>query len=298
MAAKNHRCFVIMPFSKTSTKHPTTYWDAHFKDFLKPLIEKCPNVSAYRSQPLRGDILNRIITDLVSVPIVVAELTDSNPNVFWELGVRQSFRHGTVTIAEEGTSLPFDVSTKGTLFYKASHLAYEKFGKVLKETILDCLENPDSPDSKVLETLSGRGSLYEVLHHQETARRLSGVHSEIMRNSQVYEDVVALAEENQKKEDKGDKKLKLKELPTQRFRIASVESLLVSRYLSEDDNFYDAAGAYHDTVFLLNDQLNAWEGDTKSTEQWFIDKREVFQKRLNRFAKEFSKAQKAYNNLI
>jgi len=38
-------------------------------------------------------------------------LTDYNPNVFWELGVRQSFKHNTITIAEEGVILPFDVSS-------------------------------------------------------------------------------------------------------------------------------------------------------------------------------------------
>ena len=93
------RCFVIMPFSKTSDQHTTEYWTKHFESFLKTLIEEC-ELEAYRSEPLRGDILRQIISGLLVSPVVVADLTDGNSNVFWELGVRQSFKHGTVTIAE------------------------------------------------------------------------------------------------------------------------------------------------------------------------------------------------------
>ena len=111
------KCFVIMPFATTTPDHPEEYWTRHYNDFLKPNIEEGGQFVAERSTPMRGDILKQIIVDLVSSPVVVADLTDHNPNVFWELGVRQSFRHGTITIAEAGTRLPFDISGKGTLFY-------------------------------------------------------------------------------------------------------------------------------------------------------------------------------------
>ena len=106
-----------MPFSKTSDEHTEDYWTRHFDTFLKPLIEECPDLEAHRSEALRGDILRQIITDLIVSPVVVADLTASNSSVYWELGVPQSFKHGTITIAEEGTLLPFDLGSKGTLFY-------------------------------------------------------------------------------------------------------------------------------------------------------------------------------------
>jgi len=105
-------CFVIMPFRKTTNKHTVDYWNKHFEIFLKPLIEENPQLEAHRSKALRGDILREIITDLVNSRVIVADLTDLNINVFWELGVRQSFKHGTVTIAEENTELPFDIDKK------------------------------------------------------------------------------------------------------------------------------------------------------------------------------------------
>lgn len=71
-----------MPFGKTTDEHTEEYWTKHFENFLKPLIEENPNLEARRSKELRGDILNEIITDLVTSPIVVANLTDKNANVF------------------------------------------------------------------------------------------------------------------------------------------------------------------------------------------------------------------------
>lgn len=78
----SRRCFVIMPFSSTSKIHTKEYWDSHFEHFMKPLIESCDNLKAFRSQPLRQDILRQVINDLVFSPIVVADLTDNNPNVY------------------------------------------------------------------------------------------------------------------------------------------------------------------------------------------------------------------------
>ena len=90
-------------------RHTTEYWREFYEECLKPLIEKNANIVAFRSEALRGDILSQIITDLVYSDIVVADLTDANPNVYWELGVRQSFAHRTITIMESGQQLPFDL---------------------------------------------------------------------------------------------------------------------------------------------------------------------------------------------
>ena len=128
-----------MPFSQTTEEHTETYWTDHFDKFLKPIIEETKEFQAFRSEPLRGDILRQIIKELVSCPIVLADLTDRNPNVFLELGIRQSFKQGTITIAEKGTKIPFDISIKSMLFYHPkNHLKYRKFKKQLQKALKDC----------------------------------------------------------------------------------------------------------------------------------------------------------------
>jgi len=157
MSKRKTTCFVIMPFSQTSEEHTEEYWTQHFEKILKPLIEDSGDVKAYRSKPLRGDLVKEIVENLYNADIVVANLTDKNANVFWELGIRQSYKQGTITIAEKGTALPFDISTKGTHFYPTENIIqFQEFRKEFKTAIADCLDNPHSPDSRVLEILSSR----------------------------------------------------------------------------------------------------------------------------------------------
>lgn len=279
MANKRQRCFVIMPFSKTTEQHTAAYWTSHFEDFLKPLIEENPQLEAYRSKPLHGDILREIITNLVVSPVVVADLTDSNPNVYWELGIRQSFKHGTITIAEAGSSLPFDISVKGTLFYHpGDHIQTAKFSRDFKEAIEDCLANPDKPDSHVLETVSGRGTLFEIFRRDEAMRRLNALLEECDTNLSVLRDVVDRAKANQEKP-------KERTFSTGRFRVPAAELLLTNRYVDEGQAFYKSVGNYVSRMVAWCDQLNLWEYSPDMTEGWFL-KYEANSKKLIEQAKQ------------
>jgi len=252
-----------MPFSKTTDEHTEDYWTEHYESFLKPLIEEKKNLEARRSKAMRGDIPSEIITDLVVSPVVVADLTDHNPNVYWELGVRQSFKHGTITIAEAGTKLPSDIGGKGSLFYPRSHLNFEDFLKDFKEAIQDCLDNSDRPDSRVLETLTGRGSLFEIIRRDEAIRRLDAVLSECNRNLDILKIVVKQARANQKNPKK-------RMFATARFRVSAAELLITNRYVDEDPSFFKLAEQYLTYIIAINDQLNSWEHSPEPTEKWLL----------------------------
>ncbi len=287
MSINRETCFVIMPFSKTTKDHTKSYWTEHFKSFLKPLIEEYPGLEAHRSKALRGDILRQIITDLVVSHVVVADLTDHNPNVYWELGVRQSFKHGAVTIAEVGTDFPFDVSTKGTLFYyPTSHLKTAEFRSDFKEAIQDCLTNPDRPDSHVLETLSGRGTLFEIFRREEAIRRLDAVLSECNVNLKCLNSVIEQAQRNQKDPDK-------RQFTGRRLRTSAAELLITTRYVDQDQSFFELAEEYLDDASSLNDQLNLWEHSPNATEKWILKVGASTKGLANRFKTEVTTAREA-----
>ncbi|HWQ48375.1 MAG TPA: hypothetical protein VN414_05420 [Methanosarcina sp.] len=65
-----------------------------------------------------GSINKKVIQHIYTADIVVADLTELNPNVFYELGVRHSLRNGTILVALEGTKLPFDIQDLNVVFYK------------------------------------------------------------------------------------------------------------------------------------------------------------------------------------
>lgn len=277
MAAKVvEKCFVIMPFSKTTEVHTKGYWDNHYEKFLVPLIESGFPLKAERSEAIRGDIIRQIITDLVTAPVVVANLTDSNPNVYWELGVRQSFRHCTITIAEEGIKLPSDIATKGTLFYHPKeYIANEEFRIKFRKAISDCLENPEIPDSHVLETITGRGTLFNILSRDETLRKLKAIKSENDRNKRSLEEINKTVKDNKKK---GEEEKKL--VGTERLLLPSIELLLVSRYIDTGDVFYKAIESHFEKLFTYNETLTHWIGNRAPTEKWLSESYERMKKRF------------------
>lgn len=103
-------CFVIMPISN---QHD--YDDGHFtlvyEDIIKPAIE-ANNMKAIRADETKNtnliqlDILKRII----ETPIAICDMSSKNPNVFYELGMRQAFDMPTVLIKDDDTNAPFDIS--------------------------------------------------------------------------------------------------------------------------------------------------------------------------------------------
>lgn|GEM_PF-732743 len=268
-------CYVIMPFSRTSQKHSEKYWTDHYERFLKPLIEENRKLNAQRSQALRGDVLRQIIADILTAHIVVADLTDHNPNVLWELGVRQSFRHGTITIAEKGTKLPFDVITKGTLFYSRTRRA--RFHQEIHDALEDCLKSPDRPDSSVLESVSGRGSLFEVFSRDESIRRLDGAIYEVIYNlalvakcGQCFSSMRSSTQDHVS--------------PANRPLYGALDLLLTSRYLSMPDDFYESALMLRGRLGALHTLLDVWHRDEDAVKKWYSDKKQAaLENALNKF---------------
>lgn len=249
-----------MPFAATRDDRSEDYWTSHFEDFLKPMIEnKWETVQVLRSKPLRRNILNEIVTHLVTAEVVVADLTDVNPNVFWELGVRQSFRHGTITIAQQGSPLPFDVARKATHYYKPKGDNL-RFKTGFLEALEDALANPDTPDSDVLDTLSGGGTLYEIFNSEEALRRLAGVQLELDTNLALLEAIESCLAHPRRG---GPRRI-----VTQRLRFAAAEFLLVSRYVAGPERFYPLIHDYCDRIDAFNSQLVVWEYSLDATERW------------------------------
>jgi len=265
---KRKECFVIVPIAETP-KHTAEYWTMHFNDFLKPLIEESGKFEARRSEPLRGDILKEIIKCLFACPLVVADITDENPNVYWELGVRHSFKHGTVIIAEEDTEPRFDISTQGVLFYNPGEHTNRDFRTSFKKAINSCISEPERTDSHVLEAISGRGTLFEVFRHDETIRRLDALILEC-RVNQVH---LAKTMDNAKKNVKSRKGRKMM---TSSFGKAAVELMLTNRYIDAGNDLYISGTLYLDDITALNGQISYWhQSRAEDADDWLLKVKET-----------------------
>lgn len=111
------KCFVIMPFSKTKTCREEEWTDI-FENILKPAVEKCGfNYVCQRANLRIGNIIRDILDNINKADIVIADLTDQNPNVFYELGVRHALRNRTVLISQNMKHVPFDLRPYATIIY-------------------------------------------------------------------------------------------------------------------------------------------------------------------------------------
>jgi hypothetical protein len=267
-----------MPFSASSKRHTEDYWNRHFEFFLKPLIETGNELEAFRSTPLRQEIVRQIVSDLVFSHIVVADLTDNNPNVYWELGVRQSFRHGTITIAEGGSKIPFNIASKSVLFYNPENHKNEKFNEEFKQAIMDCLSHPDRPDSAVLETVTGRGSIYAIIHREELIRRVDWLVTENRLNSTLMGQILEAAYLG----FQGHFWNRTTAVITTRLSYSALDLLLAEHYLEEDSEFYEHISVLLAMIHTINHYLATWTYETsKMIKKWFLEN-EQFLKELLR----------------
>jgi hypothetical protein len=112
---KNKVCFVIAPIGKDAS--PTRQRsDQVLKHIVEPAASEC-GYQTMRADSIEssGIITAQIIEHLFNDPMVVADLTESNANVFYELGVRHTVRKPVIQMIEDGETIPFDVAQLRTI---------------------------------------------------------------------------------------------------------------------------------------------------------------------------------------
>lgn len=62
--------------------------------------------------PTPGQITSQILRSVINADVVIADVTGRNPNVYFELGVAQSFAKRIVMIVKDVGQLPFDVKNE------------------------------------------------------------------------------------------------------------------------------------------------------------------------------------------
>lgn len=109
------RAFVVMQF--------TPPYNELYTDVIKLICEdEVFGIETIRADEIFGSGL--IVTDIerkiIESKLVIAEITTSNPNVYYEVGFARALHKPIILIAEKATQLPFDVSPFRVLFYENS----------------------------------------------------------------------------------------------------------------------------------------------------------------------------------
>lgn len=140
VADEKGKCFVIMPISD-----PDGYDKGHFesvyKDIFAPAIEKA-GYTPHRvdEDASSGLIQAKIIENLINAPMAICDLSTRNPNVLFELGIRQAYDKPVVLVQEAGTKRIFDINGISCIDYDPSLIyrsvldTQDKIANAIQET--------------------------------------------------------------------------------------------------------------------------------------------------------------------
>ena len=114
-------CFVLMPF------------DDKFDDIYRIGIkEACDNAGTYcervDEQIFNERILDHIYNQITKADVVIADMTDRNPNVFYEVGYAHAIGKLTILLTKNAGDIPFDLK-------HFPHIVYGDKISVLRETL-------------------------------------------------------------------------------------------------------------------------------------------------------------------
>lgn len=129
-------CFIITPIGSESDpirRHIDGVIDAA----IKPCLEDTFDIKVAHRLFSPTSISKEVILLLHKSDLVIANLTGLNPNVMYELAIRHCEGRPVIIIAEEGTPLPFDVTTERTIFYVND----AKGVLDLKNSLSKCIQN-------------------------------------------------------------------------------------------------------------------------------------------------------------
>ncbi len=102
-------CFVAMPFSEKTDQYATGFFDEVFASLFKPAIEAAGFVARTAKRQGSDVIHATIVNELLDAQLVLADLTEHNPNVLFELGLRMAKELPIALVRAKGTNPIFDV---------------------------------------------------------------------------------------------------------------------------------------------------------------------------------------------
>jgi len=137
-------CFVIMPFRDK------------FDDIYHRIIKPAAEASGFR--PVRADevystrpVISDIFEGIINASAIIADASERNPNVNYELGIAHTLRKPTIIIAHEHEDIPFDYRHHRSHVYTLSSSGCSTLAAVLRQSL-----STIASEQAGIESLTGR----------------------------------------------------------------------------------------------------------------------------------------------
>lgn len=226
-------CFVMMPISDMEG-----YEIGHFTNVYNQIIAPAARNAGYK--PFRADedyrsrmITTTIIESALEYDMAICDLSGLNPNVVYELGMRQAFDKPVVLIKDDDTPMFFDIAPINTITYKKL-LLYSAVLKAQEEITL-ALQNTTAENSSILKYMKAEKAelpkeseelTKEYFLFESIDRRL-----EKLESSQPY---ISDSNRNRKKLNDFFSKTSVVEIKRKRMFTPKEVSIILSSYYERD----------------------------------------------------------------
>lgn len=203
-------CFVVGPIGKELTperKHADLLLNAVIKSVLTN-TEFGFTVKRADEDADPGMIGDRVISDIINADLVVADLTDLNPNAFYELGIRHSTEKPTIHMAKAGTQLPFDNVAHRTIFvdlmdWTSTEAARTRLAESVRATRVEGFKVSNPITQANASFKMRQSSDPKELFVSELQDRIAGLEAIVMRQPPTDTNPLARVDERVRLSEKG-----------------------------------------------------------------------------------------------
>jgi len=140
--------FVVMPFKDDLTRS--------YNEVIKPTLE-AEGCIVKRADEFTShqNILKDIISGIFNADLIIADLTEHNPNVYYELGVAHSLNKPAILLTRDIKNLPFDLASYRTVPYSDSLPDTANLVNTLQITVREIKEGKGEFGNPVSDHLPG-----------------------------------------------------------------------------------------------------------------------------------------------
>ena len=121
--ARGLECFVISPIGAEGSE-TRRHADIVYECIVVPACAATVGEDGLIYRPERGDhkaapgkITDQIYEDIMDADLIIAVLTESNPNVYYELAIAQAAAKPVILLLEKGFEAPFDIKDQRIIYY-------------------------------------------------------------------------------------------------------------------------------------------------------------------------------------
>ena len=283
---KKKLCFVIMPFSATK-RCTTEEWTDIFENVHKPAITgsrlgyKCE-----RSKIRTGAFIKDILMQLNQADVVLADLTDMNPNVFYELGVRHTLRTRTILVSQTMDDVPSDLKQYGVMTYNTTLSGVTEYKKKISKILKEIRNDPNRPDNPVSDYLNLKTIVTDPFEAKTIEKKLIALVSECSYNLSVMDSALGIVDPESTK------------VTNARFRMGALELLTSTYYIYPTGDYIKFANDLLFRLTLQNARLDLLKAKDfrNPVKKTISETYPKFKKNLKEFMRQSYKILKDFRN--